>query len=463
MGHLSSGVSLSLNQIFVAVCNLILSSNRIKMPTGGALFGSSSSRSQSKNLVEFKAGKMTMKGKMVHPDKRKGLLYVYQSEDSLMHFCWKDRQTGTVEDDLIVFPEDCEFKRVAQCTTGRVYVLKFKNSSRKLFFWVQEPKTDKDDENCRRINDVLNNPPTLGTQRSGGATPDGDLQNLLSNMSQQQLIQLFGNVGQIGGLSSILGTMSRPSPSVGQNNRPSPDSSLPSSPNNSATAISSAAAAAASAGSGATAVASGNTTTGSGAAAQSGKVPSSTSSSSNASKPASTPAPTNQNPIQLSDLQNFLSGVVGGPGSSAAQPQHNVDLSAAITAESLQAVLSDPSRVRDLQQHLPSVGTQGNQQEQLRSTLASPQFQQAVSMFSTALQSGQLGPVVSQFAVGPDAVSAANQGNMEEFVKALQNASISPEQSTEDSSTKQAEKRKKTDDQKKKDDDDDCDEDMALD
>lgn len=68
------------------------------MPGGGALFGSSAARSQNKNLVEFKAGKMTMKGKMVHPDKRKGLVYVYQSEDSLMHFCWKDRTSGTVED-----------------------------------------------------------------------------------------------------------------------------------------------------------------------------------------------------------------------------------------------------------------------------------------------------------------------------------------------------------------------------
>ena len=68
------------------------------MPSSGALFGNTATRSQNKNLVEFKAGKMTMKGKMVHPDKRKGLLYVYQSEDSLMHFCWKDRVTGVVED-----------------------------------------------------------------------------------------------------------------------------------------------------------------------------------------------------------------------------------------------------------------------------------------------------------------------------------------------------------------------------
>lgn len=61
-----------------------------------ALFGSAPSRS--KNLVEFKAGRMNLKGKMVHPDKRKGLVYVYQSEDALMHFCWKDRSNGIVED-----------------------------------------------------------------------------------------------------------------------------------------------------------------------------------------------------------------------------------------------------------------------------------------------------------------------------------------------------------------------------
>jgi len=68
------------------------------MPVGGALFGNSATRTQSKNLVECKAGKMSLKGKMVHPDKRKGLLYVHQADDTLMHFCWKDRQTGTVED-----------------------------------------------------------------------------------------------------------------------------------------------------------------------------------------------------------------------------------------------------------------------------------------------------------------------------------------------------------------------------
>lgn len=87
--------------------------NNSSLPSGG-----------NRHLVEFRAGRMTMVGKMVHPDTRKGLLYVYQADDGLIHFCWKNRTTNKVEDDLIIFPDDCEFKRVEQCKTGRVYLLK---------------------------------------------------------------------------------------------------------------------------------------------------------------------------------------------------------------------------------------------------------------------------------------------------------------------------------------------------
>lgn len=44
--------------------------------------------------------------------------------------------------DLIIFPDDCEFKRVNQSTTGRVYVLKFKAGSKRLFFWMQVSELD---------------------------------------------------------------------------------------------------------------------------------------------------------------------------------------------------------------------------------------------------------------------------------------------------------------------------------
>lgn len=59
-----------------------------------ALVGSSGSSGQP--LIEFRAGRMNMVGKMVHPDTRKGLVYLHQAEDGLIHFCWKDRVTGKV-------------------------------------------------------------------------------------------------------------------------------------------------------------------------------------------------------------------------------------------------------------------------------------------------------------------------------------------------------------------------------
>lgn len=69
--------------------------------SSGALFPSLSSGSRSsssKYLVEFRAGKMSLKGSTVTPDKRKGQVYIQQTDDSLIHFCWKDRTSGNVED-----------------------------------------------------------------------------------------------------------------------------------------------------------------------------------------------------------------------------------------------------------------------------------------------------------------------------------------------------------------------------
>merc|ERR1712226_571381 len=144
---------------------------------------------------------------------------VEQGDDQLMHFKWKDRPSGTVEDDLIIFPDDVEFKKVSQCTTGRVFILKFKNSTRKLFFWMQEPKDDKDEEFCKKVNDYLNNPPAPGSSSSRGGSMgggsggldlsnlgDSELQSLLNNMSQSQLVQLFGG----GGSSSLAALTNSP-------------------------------------------------------------------------------------------------------------------------------------------------------------------------------------------------------------------------------------------------------------
>jgi len=50
--------------------------------------------------VEFRAGKMKLEesSSMVIPDKRKGLVFMKLDSYGLLHFYWKDRQHGRLED-----------------------------------------------------------------------------------------------------------------------------------------------------------------------------------------------------------------------------------------------------------------------------------------------------------------------------------------------------------------------------
>ncbi|KAF5906714.1 proteasomal ubiquitin receptor ADRM1-like, partial [Clarias magur] len=374
--------------------------------SSGALFPSlvSGSRgSSSKYLVEFRAGKMSLKGSVVTPDKRKGQVYIQQTDDSLIHFCWKDRTTGNVEDDLIIFPDDCEFKRVSQCTTGRVYVLKFKAGSKRLFFWMQEPKTDKDDEYCRKVNEYLNNPPIPGALGSGGSSHElsalggeGGLQSLLGNMSHNQLMQLIGPTGLGGlgglgalagpGLASLLGgsvpaTSSSSSSSRSQSTAVTP-SSTSAAPRLSSSQV---------------------PTTPTTPSAAAGASPVTTPTTPAAPAPsAGATSPTQ--PIQLSDLQNILA-TMNVPATAQA-----VDLASVLTPEIMAPILANAEVQQRLLPFLPSGESLPQSTDELQNTLTSPQFQQAISLFSSALASGQLGPLMNQFGLPSEAVDAANKG-----------------------------------------------------
>jgi len=156
--------------------------------------------------------------------------------------------------------------------------------------------------------------------------------------------------------------------------------------------------------------------------------------------PSSTPSgqgstASGQAAIQLSDLQNIIAGLtVPGQGAEGQRGRSEVpiDLSSSITAEVLRPLLTNQDFMKRVKDHLPKTEdgkeqTSSQEQqvtdqtrEQFTATVSSPQFQQALSIFSAALESGQLGPLISQFGLPESCVAAASNGDMEAFVRALQ-------------------------------------------
>ncbi|SAL95701.1 hypothetical protein [Absidia glauca] len=169
------------------------------------------------HLVEFNAGKCIRDNNTIKPDERKGTIYMDQSDDQLMHFYWKERKATEPEEDLIIFPDEAEMVPVEECTTGRVYLLKFKSSNQKLFFWMQNKKDDQDEELIAKVNRLINDPQGEiedddegSGHRGGGGAMDfsNDSQDIMQilgesgqdiGMSQENLMQFLQAAGGFGG------------------------------------------------------------------------------------------------------------------------------------------------------------------------------------------------------------------------------------------------------------------------
>lgn len=126
--------------------------------------------------VEFRAGKCEWDGKLVSPDKTKGKVVLYTSEeDSLMHFQWVDREKNEVALDLLFF-QDAYFQQIQKCKDGRVFLLRFTSSDKKHFFWLQEPKTEGDDDFLKKFNETVG--AKIPDKKAGGAAAAAAAPNL---------------------------------------------------------------------------------------------------------------------------------------------------------------------------------------------------------------------------------------------------------------------------------------------
>ncbi|KAK8849521.1 hypothetical protein IAR55_004855 [Kwoniella newhampshirensis] len=95
--------------------------------------------------------------KWVDPSPEKGLLEM-NLEDDLLHLWWKSRVTGSVEDELIIFPGEATFAKVDQDPSGRTHILKFSSSDQKYFFWFQRATSAGDVRVQVDVNALLQDP-----------------------------------------------------------------------------------------------------------------------------------------------------------------------------------------------------------------------------------------------------------------------------------------------------------------
>ena len=188
-------------------------------------------------LLGFKCGRMTATAKgakkfSVEADPRPGRLVLLRAGTEELHLQWRVRGGGNaVVEDLLVFPNNQEFKKVE---TGRaedrVYLLQFKASSRRFFFWMQEASKEGDAELCKKLNDYMANPPAAGAAGAAGAMgAEHDPNALMQFLSQFQAASGEGGAAvgaggrgaarqqlQMGDLSSVLQGLLPPATSSGE-------------------------------------------------------------------------------------------------------------------------------------------------------------------------------------------------------------------------------------------------------
>jgi len=182
-------------------------------------------------LLEFKAGRMIKNGNTVTADTRKGLIQIL-SDGALTHFTWKTRDIDAKNEvDRALIKNEVSFKKSSQAAS-RVYILHF-TTDEKLYFWMQEPSTDKDEEYCTLINELINEaegnamediqPPILKNQtplnnsntnsannQSTGVLRFDQFQQLLKSLPQYQQQEMGPNLSTIIDPDAILPILQSP-------------------------------------------------------------------------------------------------------------------------------------------------------------------------------------------------------------------------------------------------------------
>ncbi|BEI86175.1 hypothetical protein CcaverHIS002_0604620 [Cutaneotrichosporon cavernicola] len=96
--------------------------------------------------------------KWVDPLPEKGIIEV-NLDQGIVNFVWRNKATSCAEDELLIFPGEASFERVAADPTGRSFALKFSSSNQVHFFWLQSGTlADADVRATTDIDEFLKDP-----------------------------------------------------------------------------------------------------------------------------------------------------------------------------------------------------------------------------------------------------------------------------------------------------------------
>jgi 26S proteasome regulatory subunit N13 len=77
------------------------------------------------SLVEFQAGRCNYDGRIVTPDRRKGVIRIVSDANGMKTFEWCEGKAKTPVESFYVFPDESKFEKVKQ-TQERVFLLEMK-------------------------------------------------------------------------------------------------------------------------------------------------------------------------------------------------------------------------------------------------------------------------------------------------------------------------------------------------
>nr|CCC93210.1 unnamed protein product [Trypanosoma congolense IL3000] len=150
-------------------------------------------------IIQFRAGKMILDGKLVVADEQKGMLSFSKDPEGIV-MCWTSKSHSERH---ILIPGQVKFSRVEKCSTGRVFVLDFGDAKPAMFFWLQEKSTENDEVYFTLIQEALSISPQ-NFLKSEGLSGKGynSLCNNLSGAGEQD-VELASVVGSVGVLNAL--------------------------------------------------------------------------------------------------------------------------------------------------------------------------------------------------------------------------------------------------------------------